>query len=239
MGLRAASYLGENTLPILGGVAERVGAELWVPGRPGSSADARRELAGADGPELVWACGRLTAQLIDEGVFDAEVVAAPVFAGQGDAVYHSVVLARSVDGPVSLADAAGARLAVNEPESWSGHHALVAHLRDVGLTMDLFSSVIQTGSHRDSVVAVAEGRADVAAVDHTVWEHLLSAAASAAASLAVIDRSADWPAPPFALRRSVSAEVREHLLAIGPGNVPGLQAVVPAGLADYRPLLSG
>ncbi len=230
MGLTAATYLGENTVPILAAIAERLGAG-FDPDRPRSSADARRDCSTAGGPDLMWACGRLTAQLVAEGVLDGDVVAAPVFAGQQAAVYHSVLLARP-GGPASLAAAAGARLAVNEAESWSGHHALLAHLAGLGLSIDQFSTVEWTGSHRASVAAVAEGRADMAAIDHTVWEHL-----GRSVELVVIDRTRDWPAPPFTLRRGASSAARDRLLAIGPGDVAGLDGIEPVDIGHYQRLL--
>lgn len=63
----------------------------------------------------------------------------------------------------------GLRLACNRPDSMSGRIALERDLRAAGALhgdFDAFwSAVVATGTHRGSVIAVAQGRADVAAVD--------------------------------------------------------------------------
>jgi ABC-type phosphate/phosphonate transport system substrate-binding protein len=57
----------------------------------------------------------------------------------------------------------GAKLAFNAPDSMSGWHALARDLEAVGRSMPEFH--VETGSHRASLIAVAEGRADIAAID--------------------------------------------------------------------------
>ncbi|MCR5855279.1 PhnD/SsuA/transferrin family substrate-binding protein [Mesorhizobium sp. J428] len=61
------------------------------------------------------------------------------------------------------------RLAFNEPHSRSGRLALKADLESAGAGLSIFSGLLETGSHRLSIRAVAEGRADVAAVDCRSW----------------------------------------------------------------------
>ena len=63
----------------------------------------------------------------------------------------------------------GKRLAFNSADSMSGILALTSDLEAVGEGIDIFSKRIASGGHRASVRAVAEGRADVAAVDCRSW----------------------------------------------------------------------
>jgi ABC-type phosphate/phosphonate transport system substrate-binding protein len=63
----------------------------------------------------------------------------------------------------------GRRLAYNSQDSMSGVLALARDLSLVGAGLDIFPQQIETGAHRASVVAVAEGRADVAAIDCRSW----------------------------------------------------------------------
>lgn len=97
--------------------------------------------------------------------------------GQG-ALYSSAVVMRRDDPscagvppppggeavlPLSLLR--GRRLAFNSTDSMSGILALKRDLEVMGETLDLFAERIETGGHRASIVEVAEGRADVAAID--------------------------------------------------------------------------
>lgn len=236
MGLTAVTFLGDNTRPILEALCARVtattGVEIViVPGTPGSSKDAVRS---ADDADLIWACGFLTANMIDAGGLDGKIVAAPVFTGEDGPTYHSVLVAREDPEPTDLAHFRGT-VAVNEDESWSGHHALGHHFDVIGLEGPV-AGVWTSGSHRGSVEAVAAGQADLAAIDHTVWEHLTETTALTA-GLAVIDRTRDWPAPPFTIHQRVDPVTRRRLVdaltGITAGDVVGLTGIVAVTRPDY------
>jgi ABC-type phosphate/phosphonate transport system substrate-binding protein len=76
--------------------------------------------------------------------------------------YRSVFVARADDPRAVLADFNGARFAYNEPLSQSGWAAPQTHVARLGLSLP---PSLQTGGHRLSAAAVAEGRADIAALD--------------------------------------------------------------------------
>ena len=59
----------------------------------------------------------------------------------------------------------GKRLAYNSLDSMSGIIALTRDLEAAGESLDIFSEKIESGGHRQSIVAVAEGKADIAAID--------------------------------------------------------------------------
>jgi ABC-type phosphate/phosphonate transport system substrate-binding protein len=63
----------------------------------------------------------------------------------------------------------GKRFAYNSPDSMSGLIALTRDLEAIGVGLDVFSKRIETGAHRASIAAVAEGRADFAAIDCRSW----------------------------------------------------------------------
>jgi ABC-type phosphate/phosphonate transport system substrate-binding protein len=100
--------------------------------------------------------------------------------GQGE-YYSSAVLMRRGDGGESLPPADGGtvlplnalrgrRLAYNGPDSMSGILALTRDLEAAGESLAIFADRLETGSHRGSIVAVAEGRADVCAIDCRSWQ---------------------------------------------------------------------
>ncbi|MGV8953970.1 MAG: phosphate/phosphite/phosphonate ABC transporter substrate-binding protein [Cypionkella sp.] len=79
--------------------------------------------------------------------------------------YASIYVARAND-PRALAEFDGAAFAYNEPMSQSGWAAPQNHAAHLGLH---FPPSVQSGSHRLSALAVAEGRADLAAIDPMTW----------------------------------------------------------------------
>ena len=83
--------------------------------------------------------------------------------------YNSVFVARKDDPRASLAEFSGAAFAFNEDLSQSGWAAPQNHAHRHGLH---FAPSLQTGSHRLSALAVAETRADIAAIDALTWELL-------------------------------------------------------------------
>jgi len=107
--------------------------------------------------------------------------------------YNSVFVARADDPRAQLAEFETARFAYNEALSQSGWAAPQTHAQAKGIT---FRNLVQTGGHRLSAMAVAEGRADIAAIDALTWE-LLMRHDLFAASLREIERSKPTPVLPY------------------------------------------
>lgn len=76
--------------------------------------------------------------------------------------YRSVFVVRADDPRQSLQDFDGARFAYNEALSQSGWAAPQTHAAKLGIRLP---PALQSGGHRLSALAVAEGRADIAALD--------------------------------------------------------------------------
>lgn len=108
--------------------------------------------------------------------------------------YHSVFVARTDDPRRRPEDFATARLACNEAHSQSGWGAPVAYARAQGFR---FTRPSFTGAHVRSATAVAEGRADIAALDALSWRLIARHEPGVAARLRVIGRTPPTPAPPF------------------------------------------
>ncbi|WP_137110543.1 phosphate/phosphite/phosphonate ABC transporter substrate-binding protein [Rhodobacter sp. SY28-1] len=86
--------------------------------------------------------------------------------------YRSVFVARADDPRQTLADFHGARFAYNEALSQSGWAAPQTHASRLGISLP---PLLQTGGHRLSAHAVAEARADIAALDAVTFALLLEA----------------------------------------------------------------
>lgn len=83
-------------------------------------------------------------------------------------LYSSAVITRRGEASEGLASFARRRIAFNADDSLSGYVALRAAMREAGLDPGV-AEWIETGSHRQSVRAVADGDADLAAIDAVCW----------------------------------------------------------------------
>lgn len=240
MTLTAATFLGANTNVVLERLGDRLEADLGVTVEicstdGGWSSDDAED--GAAQVDVLWMCGRLLVGMQHQGRLACTTVAAPVFAGENAAVYRSVVVAQTDDGPSSLDEALAGVVAVNEPQSWSGHHALRRHLASIGSGSDRwFGREVLTGSHVASIAAVATGEADCASIDHTIWRSLQRVDPLLVSGLRVIDSTQDWPAPPIALapRLNHNEQIAITQSILGATNLPGVVVFVPAARSTYE-----
>ncbi|MER9075334.1 PhnD/SsuA/transferrin family substrate-binding protein [Mesorhizobium sp. M0904] len=99
--------------------------------------------------------------------------------GQGELYSSAIVMRAGESSPVaSPADGSafipldllrGKRFTFNSLDSMSGIIAPASDVEALGESLELFSEQSESGGHRASIVAVAEGRADVAAIDCASW----------------------------------------------------------------------
>ncbi len=147
------------------------------------------------------------------------------FAGGKGELYSSAVLMRHgagtdadvpppADGraflPIELFR--GMRLAFNGPDSMSGMLSLTRDLEAAGETLAIFSDRLETGSHRGSIAAVAEGRADVCAIDCRSW-HLARLHEPAASRIRVVGWTAQRKGLPYITSRHTQPDVVAKLRA--------------------------
>jgi len=95
--------------------------------------------------------------------------------GQGE-LYSSAIIMRAGEGPsvkspldgnaiIPLDLLRGRRLTFNDSHSMSGFLGITRDLEVMNQKLDLFAGLSQSGFHRASIIAVAAGTADVAAID--------------------------------------------------------------------------
>ena len=149
--------------------------------------------------------------------------------------YRSVLVCRDDDSAVGLEDFRDRTVAVNGHRSQSGYGALVHEVAPLAVDGRFFDSEVTTGSHRGSMRAVADGRADVAAIDEVSWRLGLD-------HEPVVDRLriAAWtePAPGVPLVTSwTNAGLRDRLNDAISTAVADLDVKVrePLHLYGYRP----
>jgi ABC-type phosphate/phosphonate transport system substrate-binding protein len=88
-------------------------------------------------------------------------------AGCAPGYYRSVMVARANDPRRTLTDFDGAPLAYNDDMSQSGWAAPLSHAAHLGITLP---PRLCSGGHILSAHAVADGRADIAAIDAVTWD---------------------------------------------------------------------
>lgn len=153
-------------------------------------------------PETLWTapdlllsqtCGFPYATMLADKVTLAGTPAHAV-TGADPGRYFSVLVARKNDAPQHLTDLSGKRFAYNMQHSQSGFAAPIRFLAEAGQASE--RAPLQTGAHRASIRAVAQGEADWAAIDAVTWE-LAKRHEPASRHLTVFAATPETPALPL------------------------------------------
>lgn len=156
--------------------------------------------------------------------------------------YHSVFVTAAGDDPGSLLADDAARIAANAPDSQSGFRAF-AEIAEEPVALPQ-RRMVWTGSHRASIRAVAEGLADIAAIDAVSWR-LAQLHEPAAQQVAVSGRSSPVPGLPLVTALPFGGAMPLLFDALSAGveslrsadrEALGLAGVVAAQDDDYRVL---
>ncbi|GHE00776.1 hypothetical protein U879_14375 [Defluviimonas sp. 20V17] len=150
--------------------------------------------------------------------------------------YRSLFVTRR-DEPGEIADFADRRFAFNQPDSHSGWAA--AQITAAGLGFR-FAPALETGDHRASALAVARGRADIAALDWITWRGIARWEAELARDLRVLGASDPAPglpliAAPGADTAALFEALQQAVVDLSPGDrdILGLAGVLRIPVADY------
>ena len=139
--------------------------------------------------------------------FGMELLAMPQ--ANGATVYYSFLIAGAGVDAASLEDLRGATFAFTDPLSNSGRLAPVYQLALTGETPDsFFSRSIFTYAHDSSVLAVAEGVVDAAAVDSLVFEYMLAEDPTLAGRVNVIERWGPYGINPIVVNPRLDPEMK-------------------------------
>lgn len=114
--------------------------------------------------------------------------------------YRSWLVAR--DKQATLADFNGQRAVANSPDSQSGYNALRFVAARQGVT---FSQLLLSGGHRQSLAALRDSQADIAAIDCVSWALLARYAPDELRGLHIIGETPAAPGLPLITAASTSA----------------------------------
>jgi ABC-type phosphate/phosphonate transport system substrate-binding protein len=137
-----------------------------------------------------------------------EIVAAPIydFPGCDGPAHCSFLIARVDDPRGTLAAFRGARAAVNSRDSNSGMNLFRASVAPLAGGRPFFGDVTMSGTHAASLAAVAESRADIAAIDCVSFALLEQGRPALAAKVRILARTPSSPALPFIASNAILAE---------------------------------
>lgn len=161
------------------------------------------------------------------------LVATPVYGHPGcDGPFMCSFIVVAKDSAVqSLEDLRGTRAAINQPDSNSGSNLFRAAIAPLSLGGRFFSSVVETGGHRNSIAAITAGNADVAAIDCITYGNVLRFDPESLAGIRILTQTVSSPGLPFITRGNASDQEVKLLRQ-------GLQqAVTESSLASVRDVL--
>ncbi|MEJ5364360.1 MAG: phosphate/phosphite/phosphonate ABC transporter substrate-binding protein [Desulfosoma sp.] len=133
----------------------------------------------------------------------------------GETTYRSYLIVNKDSPYQTLADLRGKTFAFTDPHSNTGRLVPTAWVLAAGAPPErFFSNVIYTYSHDNSILAVAKGLVDGAAVDSLIWDSYQARDPTWTAKTKVIRRSEPFGIPPVVVAPSVSAQDRERLRTV-------------------------
>ena len=144
----------------------------------------------------------------------AEAFAIPVAKKSGKSSYQSLIISKKDKGLTSVAALQGKTFAFVDPSSASGHLFPKAGLKGDGVDTDkYFSRVIFSGSHDASIMAVANGKVDAAAVADPIFQTAVAKGHVKAEDFQIIWRSQPIPESPMAWRKNLDEATKKKVAA--------------------------
>jgi ABC-type phosphate/phosphonate transport system substrate-binding protein len=134
-------------------------------------------------------------------------------AGCEGPAYRSAIIVHIDDPAGSLSVLRGKICAVNTPDSNSGMNLLRAEIAPLSHPGEkFFARILATGSHASSLEAVADGLADVAAIDCVTWAHLQQSRSTATRDVRLLGWTQSTPGLPLITSLGTDAATRSALL---------------------------
>lgn len=125
--------------------------------------------------------------------------------------YRSWLVARHEDENLRLSDFRGRRAVGNSVDSHSGYNALRYLVAPLAQEVTFFSETLLSGSHRQSLAALRDNRADVAAIDCITWALLRAHYPAELSGLEIIGETPLCAALPLITSAKTDATTLEQL----------------------------
>lgn len=158
--------------------------------------------------DVAFVCSR--AYIEGQRQFGMQLLVAPQVNGSTE--YYSYLIVSATSTAQRLQDLRGATFAFSDPLSNSGRLTVEYALALRGETPNTFFRDYEfTGSHDNSIIAVADGLRDGAAVDSLVYDHLAERDPALIGRTKIIERWGPYGMPPVVVSPLLPAERREEL----------------------------
>lgn len=146
-------------------------------------------------------------------IYEFEGVATPVV--RGKPYYQSYLIVRRDSGFQSLTDLRRHTFALTDPDSNTGSLVPTYWLHEINETpATFFKSTVYTYSHDNSIMAVAKGLVDGAAVDGHKWEYFQSRSAFFTSQTRVIKKSAPFGSPPLVISTHMDEGLKNQIRGV-------------------------
>ena len=146
-------------------------------------------------------------------VFGFDALATPVI--RGEPFYRSYLIVHKNSGFHKLSDLKGRSFAFTDPDSNTGALVPKYWLSELQTTPQrFFRELNYTYSHDNSILAVAKGLADGAAVDDHLWEYYNRRNSFYTSMTRVIKKSKPFGSPPLVASDYLPADLKEQIRAI-------------------------
>lgn len=165
----------------------------------------------------LFAKGEIDLALVCSGPYAAgkekygfELLATPEI--QGTPFYQAYLIVNKESGYQSLEDLRGRIFAFTDPDSNTGRLVPVYWLAERNARPEtFFAKTIYTYSHDNSILAVARGLVDGAAVDGLVWDYYNRKNPALTSSTRIIKKSDSYGIPPLVASRYLPAELKGRI----------------------------
>ena len=182
--------------------------------------DAPKELTREADPMTVWqdphliigqTCGLPFVSLLTQETILIGTPAYDIECGAGS--YYSVLIVREDSDIQAISDLKGKIFGYTSTMSQSAYAAFHYHLNTAGFSRELLGAEQLTGSHRDSIKAVASAQVDVAAIDAVSWA-LAERHEPATSALRILDCTDPTPGLPLITADSHKSKLKSIRLAV-------------------------
>jgi phosphonate transport system substrate-binding protein len=142
--------------------------------------------------------------------YGLELLAVPEIHGSH---FYSSYLIVNKDSPFkALEDLQGHTFAFTDPDSNTGRLVPTYWLAEIKQSPDtFFSRIIYTYSHDNSIMAVARGLVDGAAVDGLIWEYYQAKTPAFTSKTRIIKKSQPFGIPPLVASKQLPSEVKTRI----------------------------
>ena len=166
------------------------------------------ELFGKGGIDVAFVCSGPYATSKDKYGFELLATAQV----QGSHSYHSYLIVNKDSGFHRLEDLRGQVFAFTDPDSNTGKLVPTYWLKQIGeRPQTFFGKTIYTYSHDNSILAVARGLVDGAAIDGLIWEYYNQKDPTFTSKTRVIRKSEPYGIPPLVASKASPPKLKESM----------------------------